>query len=76
VRNGVQGLRVRPVVGPTDGNTTVQFIGVNFVGGDDYRCRFSIGDSGEVDAASMQEDPNPSATLAITFTLTLALALP
>ena len=67
---------MRPAVGPTDGNTTVQFIGVNFVGGDDYRCRFSIGDSGEVDAGSMQEGPHPSAALALTFTLTLTLALP
>ena len=45
-RRGVLGMRVRPTVGPTDGNTTVQFIGVNFAGGDDYRCRFSLGGSG------------------------------
>ena len=35
----------------------MQFIGVNFAGGDDYRCRFSLGDGGEVDAESLHEVP-------------------
>ena len=35
----------------------MQFIGVNFAGGDDYRCRFSLGDGGEVNADSLHEVP-------------------
>ena len=35
----------------------MQFIGVNFAGGDDYRCRFSLRGGGEVDAESLQEVP-------------------
>ena len=35
----------------------MQFIGVDFAGGDDYRCRFSLGDGGGVDAGAVQEVP-------------------
>ena len=49
----------QPTSGPVGGGTLVTMRGPELAGGDDYRCRFSLGESGEVDAASMQDDPKP-----------------
>ena len=43
---GVEGIRVRPALGPSAGGTVVQLVGIAFEGGTDYRCRFSLDGSG------------------------------
>ena len=41
------GLQLGPLLGPVAGSTALQLHGVDFAGGSDYRCRFTLRASGE-----------------------------